>query len=811
MKKRLLAVLLLTVFIITNFNFVQALAYTKPEYFNDIRIGITNRRGSNEIGIKLEGNYIVDNQVIPSGSTFVLSKNGTKVRFNGKDYDELIFTPQASNNKLYISNSYSSGSYVDYYDFISKVSFKIVSDYILPVNIINMEDYLKGVVGHEMYPSYNIEALKAQAIAARTYALYNIGKHSGSGYDICDTTHCQVFYGLDTDNNYASYANVRKAVDETAGQILTYQGKLAPTYYSASNGGYTEATENVWTSSIAYLTARKDEYDGRENVQWSYRISLQNIEYILKKKGIIAQTDKFVSLDINHIDNYSSGRVSKIGIFYKDSLGTLQSLDITNKTAAAYGTPRTFLNYSDSTVSFSLKSALYTVTYDSAKGEYVFSGKGNGHGVGLSQIGANNRANAGQNYRQILNFYHLDSSGNSVIAISDILPKFTGISGYKNKVFMDETISLSASAQNGSGNGYLYKYVITKNGQTIYSKDFSNDSNLSYKPSERGIYEIKAYVKDPLSKNEYDDIRTLSVEAVRMVRISGKDRFDTGVEVSKDGWSEGSSAVVLASGNSFADALSATPLAKKYNAPILLTDTSAMSASVEGEIKRLGAKTAFIAGGTGVISTNIENKLKSLGINVIRLGGVDRFDTSVRIAKFLGDSSEIVVASGMGFADAVSIAPIAAIKNMPIILTDTSAVPASVDAYFKLKASSIKKTYIIGGDGVVGKYAMTKFPYAERIAGADRFETNYNIITRFINDISFTNVIVASGLNYPDALTGSALGAKTNGTVVLIDNIDKTMFPKTQSLINSKLDLINKIKLLGGEPVTPSEAVAGIK
>ena len=107
------------------------------------------------------------------------------------------------------------------------------------LNTLPLSDYLKGVLPYEMNGDWPLEALKAQALCARSYVLYNLGRHSN--YDICNSTHCQVYYGTAKETEL-----VRQAVEETKNEVVTYQGKVVSTYYFSSSGGYTESAKNVW-------------------------------------------------------------------------------------------------------------------------------------------------------------------------------------------------------------------------------------------------------------------------------------------------------------------------------------------------------------------------------------------------------------------------------------------------------------------------------------------------------------------------------------------------------------------------------------
>lgn len=150
-------------------------------------------------------------------------------------------------------------------------------------NVVGMEDYIRGVIPYEMSPSWPLEALKAQAICARTYAYANLGKHAADGFDICNSTDCQVYYGTGS-------ANVRtdQAVSETRGMCITYDGELISAVYYSSNGGASESSENVWTKPLPYLRAVRDDFERQTNVShtnWTYELTLDDITAILRERG----------------------------------------------------------------------------------------------------------------------------------------------------------------------------------------------------------------------------------------------------------------------------------------------------------------------------------------------------------------------------------------------------------------------------------------------------------------------------------------------------------------------------------------------
>lgn len=299
-------------------------------------------------------------------------------------------------------------------------------------------------------------------------------------------------------------------------------------------------------------------------------------------------------------------------------------------------------------------------------------------------------------------------------------------------------------------------------------------------------------------------VQTVSAASLNN-RLYGIDRYETAVAISKNGW-EKTNYAVLATGGDFPDALCAAPLAKKFNAPILLVESNNIGSSVEAELIRLGVKKVFLIGGQGVISVNVENKLKSKGIETVRFGGKDRYETSLIIARNLDPSDKVVIATGNDFADALSISPIAASQNMPILLADKNYLPDSLKQY--IDKSRINKTYLIGGTGVVGVNVERSVPNPERLSGTDRYETNYAVVNKFSVNLNFTNTFISTGKNFPDALSGSALAGKLTAPLILIDG---NILSSSADLINSKLPQNNKIVILGGESVVSNSAYTSIQ
>lgn len=267
--------------------------------------------------------------------------------------------------------------------------------------------------------------------------------------------------------------------------------------------------------------------------------------------------------------------------------------------------------------------------------------------------------------------------------------------------------------------------------------------------------------------------------SIKTTTLAGDDRYKTAIAVSQRGWQNGTDNIVLVNSGSIVDALSATPFANSKNAPVLLTQKQTLNSDTEKEIKRLNAKNVYIIGGTSNVSNDIVNKLKSMGLNVERISGNDRYATSLAVAKKLGNVSEVAVVNGVkGLPDAISIAPVAAKNNMPIVLSSPTSGISTFDDY--IKNNNIKKSYIIGSTDSVSNSVANKLPNPNRIGGADRNQTNAMIIDKFYTGTNLNNIFVTkNGMKNNDqlidALAVGVLAAKENSPVVIVSSqLEKT-------------------------------------
>jgi stage II sporulation protein D len=247
------------------------------------------------------------------------------------------------------------------------------------INILDVDAYLYGVVPKEMSPQWHTEALKAQAIAARTYVLYQKGKNKNKDYDVIASTTSQVYGGAG-----AEMKESNQAVDETKGMVILYNGQLALTYYHANSGGMTEDAKRVWNADIPYLRAVQDEYSIKApNSSWTLSLSTDTIRSSLNHKGFeIGSIARLVPVDVS-----PSGRIQKIKIFHGGGESVVKGTDFRIKIDPVL-----------------IKSTLFTIVGDEER--IHLEGRGYGHGVGMSQWGAYMMAREGYSYNDILKHYY---------------------------------------------------------------------------------------------------------------------------------------------------------------------------------------------------------------------------------------------------------------------------------------------------------------------------------------------------------------------------------------------------------------------
>ena len=292
-------------------------------------------------------------------------------------------------------------------------------------------------------------------------------------------------------------------------------------------------------------------------------------------------------------------------------------------------------------------------------------------------------------------------------------------------------------------------------------------------------------------------------------RLYGADRYKTSVGISKSFKSAGS--VVLAQGTEFADALAGVSFAVGVGAPILLTGKDSISKEVLSEIKRLKASKVYVLGGEGAISQKVVDEVIKLGINknnIIRLAGETRFGTAAAIAARRSDTpKEIFFVYGFNFADALSASPVAAIKKAPVIyLSKDGEIDADTLNYLQSIKGKVQKAYVIGGAGVISDSMLTKavnavgLKSAQRIWGANRYETCTAVNTEFKSILSGKALCTATGKSFPDALSGGVFAAYALAPMFLADGT----LSDNQKKYLSTIDVKN-MYVMGGKGAVPNK------
>jgi stage II sporulation protein D len=449
--KKILSFLIVLLFVM---NISCTSSYAKYMY-NDEYINVKLQRpikSNNYINLKSENGFVIFSfdgylkemdKLIVNEIVITLGDNDSIAI---KDKNDYILYSFGNNDNIYISS-------IDEFEPIVKVENDRYRDYLTfirngnkidVINYVSLNHYLYGVVPREMPSTFPLEALKAQAIASRTFALKNINKHIKEGYNLCDSTDCQVYGGYDSETEITN-----RAVDETIGIVLKYNNELIEASYHSNSGGYTEDSANVWGISYPYLKAVEDEFSvGLPNSNWQIILSSSDIRNRLLKNNI--NIGEIVSLTPTEI--LGNGRVVKLKIVgtngeiilekdkirqvfgYSDIKSNWFDIRKINGNNLDNSIKEIYAMDSNKTVKIKL-SDFYTINGEKAKVfsnregfkrivtdkgieninkvqalndsvEFVIEGKGYGHGVGMSQWGAKRMGELGYTHDEILKHYY---------------------------------------------------------------------------------------------------------------------------------------------------------------------------------------------------------------------------------------------------------------------------------------------------------------------------------------------------------------------------------------------------------------------
>lgn len=377
---------------------------------------------------------------VSGGSAFELADGGTGKTLEGYAANQAVnFTVDGSyiavdgkktgSRYVVVQSKKGADGAVKYNGSSYRGSLHIVSDgaRIKVMNRLSLEDYVKGVLPSEMSPNWHSEALKAQAVAARTFAVYNRNMgHRGSGYDLCSSSHCQAYGGM-----AAETAATNGAVDATRGQVMYYNHQVIYAAFHSSSGGATESSENVWGAYQPYLRSVTDDDSASPYHNWTVKFTVAQVEKQLASAGKKIGTLQSIAMEPIASSGAATARTPSgraYGIRFTGSSGTIT---ITGEQARSI---------------FGLKSAMFNIrtersvqlpasggkkTADAAKSgqgkpsltpaamngsamrisgseNIIFDGHGFGHGLGMAQYGARAMADKGSRYDEILHHYYTD-------------------------------------------------------------------------------------------------------------------------------------------------------------------------------------------------------------------------------------------------------------------------------------------------------------------------------------------------------------------------------------------------------------------
>lgn len=268
---------------------------------------------------------------------------------------------------------------------------------LLAINHLDVDEYVSGVLYHEVAAWWPMEALKAQAIVARSFALYQAKVNAHKDYDLVSTVYSQVYGGRTSERGRTS-----KAVRQTRDKVLTYEKKLFPTFYHATCAGHTENASRLWKINLPPLRGRECQFCQRSpHFHWKKKISLQDIEQALKKA------------------NFKVGLIKSIEVVERDISGRITDLKITSTSKELKLSANHFRLAVGPNI---IRSTNFTV--EIKKRSAYFEGYGWGHGVGMCQWGAFFMSRKGFNAEQILGYYYPESKIKKIEKITDAKGEF---------------------------------------------------------------------------------------------------------------------------------------------------------------------------------------------------------------------------------------------------------------------------------------------------------------------------------------------------------------------------------------------------
>lgn len=425
--KKITSVFIIMILVFLSIPFQQTKAAAQSNQQPTVTVKLVNYLGNvQELTINFTGHYLLNSTIpIESGKTYRLrNQNGKLIMFDGNkevhSFNEFTFVPSVYNEQHLIR--------INNRPYLGTMRFIPEGNIVRPINIVPMEDYLKGVVPSEMPASWSLEALKAQTVAARTYAA------SQGSRVMDDTINFQVYAG------YEWHPNSTRAVNETSGQTLMHNGRYISAVFSSSNGGRTESNANAWGGAIlSYLPIKEDPYDAVNpwNITMNKtQIDLTNLNLANPELWWATTREKDATISNNMkawlaSNGYANSEIKLVSIptlKFSDQLttgGRVKNGDITVQFFVKSLATNQFVRNADGTlklhtiewknttaqriraiIGINLFKSYLIDNVKETSSTIVVNGRGWGHGVGMSQWGAKRMADSGFKVHEIVQFYY---------------------------------------------------------------------------------------------------------------------------------------------------------------------------------------------------------------------------------------------------------------------------------------------------------------------------------------------------------------------------------------------------------------------
>lgn len=665
----------------------------------EVKVRLTNKLGTS-------ATY----HFIPKGES-TLFENPTVVLTKGKRYTVVVTAGKLSvkdgakivasglstvtvKPKIYTKENHLllfKGTLTEAHPYMGTVLFRLSSTALMqPVNILQFEDYLKGVVPSETPASWGsptsggMEALKAQAIAARSYVF---SKMSQSTLEIDDTTTYQVYNGFIWDPispKYKSdYQYSNKAVEQTNGQILTHldnygRKKFVTAYFSSSNGGQTELAQNYWSTPLPYITkSQPDPYD-TQNVLWNLTWMKEQLPATLNKLKPELWWD--ATAESNLLPTFMPHSQSR------DSFQKYKAFALTKAKAA---------NPAIDSIKIATIDSINTI-------DYAETGKVQETKIDLSYY-ARTKVNGAVKYDMAPGAASKTLSGvERYDTAAQIAMEYVGEEKAKTIVLGRGDVPADALAGTVLAHKHRAPIMLVRNDSIPASvQQFLTDKT----EARATIYLLGGETAiSPNVQNQLDQ------QGFITKRLYGKDRTGTSLAIAEEIGSP--SQVIIATGNdNSSDALSASAYAANKQIPIIIHRGTKLAQQTKSFLTQTGNRSAIIIGGTDVVDAAIETDLASLDIKSNRISGLSRVDTSIAINNELPlTGNSVIIGNAYQFIDALAGSVLAAKNDSPIVLLhpDSSKLP---EAYFD--SMPVKnEAFFLGGSSVISdslKEAANKF------------------------------------------------------------------------------------------------------